>query len=357
VLAQADESDDSDMRKRTLKGRHVHIIPKYLVSRVRASCPHFVKEPVDVIVNERARHLGLGSRLHEAIARTARSSGAIVHFTRDLDALSAATREIASRGTSCVVIAGGDGSHMAATTALADAFGGALPPVAIAPGGTVCTLARAWGFSGFHSQERYILQLIETLAIGRGRAKTRPSLLVCDATGARRIGFIFGTGLIARFFDIYEQQPIKGNATATRLAGEIFAGSMFGSALAKGVLAPTPCKLVVDGIMKKPRAYSLIASSVLRDLGLHMRLTYRAPASSDRLHVVASSLPPFALGPQLPRVLAGKELRGRDHVDELACGFEVRFTGEMRTYVLDGDAFTASDVRVSPGPPLIVLGL
>lgn len=311
---------------------------------------------LDVIVNEHARHLGRGSRLREAIAKA--PGGAAIHVTRDVGELEAAAHEIARRGTRGVVLAGGDGSYMAGATALANAFGASLPPIAFAPGGTVCTLARAWGFSG--AMDAYTHKLVGTLAEGRGQATLRPSLLVRDSSGARgvaRLGFIFGTGLVARFFDIYEEQPVKGNATAARLVAEIFAGSVVGGALATRVLTPTPCTLTIDGVMRKPRAYSLIAASVLRDLGLHLRLTYRAPHTSDRIHVVASSLPPFALGPQLPRVLAGKELRGRDHVDELARNFDVRFTGDLCTYVLDGDLFSAPSVRVGPGPALTVLGL
>ncbi len=308
---------------------------------------------IDVIVNERARHLGRGSRLREAIAKV--SSGVAVHVTRSVDDLREVASEIARRGTQGVVLAGGDGSYMAGATALDEAFGDALPPIAFAPGGTVCTLARAWGFSG--SMEQYTHRLLATLGAGRGHVTMRPSLLVREPSGVRRIGFIFGTGLVARFFDIYEEQAVKGNATAARLVAEIFAGSVIGSPLAMRVLTPTPCTLTIDGVMKKPRAYSLIAASVLRDLGLHLRLTYRAPTTPDRIHVVASSLPPFALGPQLPRVVAGKELRGRDHVDELARGFDVRFTGPMCTYVLDGDLFSSPEVRVAPGPELRVLGL
>ena len=83
-----------------------------------------------------------------------------------------------------------------------------------------------------------------------------------------------------------------------------------------------------------------------------MRVTPRAGEALDAFHAVASPLGPRALGPQMPRVLAGKPLVGRGHVDaprarELTMGFA---SAESGAYVLDGDIVHASDVRVRVGP-------
>jgi hypothetical protein len=93
-----------------------------------------------------------------------------------------------------------------------------------------------------------------------------------------------------------------------------------------------------------------------------MILLYRAGAPAadarcaapSRVHVVASALGARALGPQLPRVLLGRPLRGEGHVDAVARDVMLRFTGSPGSgaYVLDGELLHAQQVHVSPGPVL-----
>src|SRR3981081_3236325 len=103
---------------------------------------------VDVIVNCNAHRLSRNGALRRTLCAAAARGGARVHETRLLHELERVALEIAQRGTQGVVLAGGDGSHMAGLTALSHAFGGSLPPVALAPCGTVCTIARNFGVRG-----------------------------------------------------------------------------------------------------------------------------------------------------------------------------------------------------------------
>jgi diacylglycerol kinase (ATP) len=157
---------------------------------------------------------------------------------------------------------------------------------------------------------------------------------------------------VASFFDAYYEGGRLGYGAAARIVARVFVGSFYGGAFASRVLAPVPCRLVVDGQIMKARAFSLVAASVVRDLGIHMRVLYRAAERVDRFHLVASPLRARALGPQLPRVLLGTRLRGNGHVDTLAEEADLAFESGRGSYVLDGDVFSTSRVRVSPGPVL-----
>jgi diacylglycerol kinase family enzyme len=313
----------------------------------------------DVIVNRNASRLASGS-LRDAIVRVATQEGAAVHETRTLEELDAAVRAIAERGSRGVVLAGGDGTHMAGVTALARAMrakGEALPPIGLAPGGTVATVAKNWGMRG---DARACAEAVVRATARGARTVERPTLSVRDDADGDRIGFIFGAGLVSNFFDAYYAAPEQGNATAAKIVARIFGGVFVGGALAERVLAPTPARLDVDGVTQAPRAWSLVAASVVRDLGIGMRLTYRAGERMDRFHAVASALGPRALGPQMPRVLAGRALKGEHHVDALARELRLRFGAETATrgsYILDGDPIAASDVRITCGPIIRVLTL
>jgi hypothetical protein len=244
---------------------------------------------------------------------------------------------------------------MAGTTALSRAFGDAMPRVGFAPGGTVSTIARNWGYRG--PGAAYAARLVRSACEGTARATRRPTLRVRDDRGGDRVGFIFGAGLVAGFFDAYYAGGILGPAAAAAIVARVFAESFYGGALAARVLARVPGVLAVDGEPHAPRAFSLIAASVVPDLGLHMRLSYRAGERTDRFHLVASALSARALGPQLPRVLAGRRLSGEAHVDTLAREAALTFTEPPGSYVLDGDVFPAGRVTVSPGPVLDYLSV
>jgi diacylglycerol kinase (ATP) len=309
-----------------------------------------------VIVNRRARRLrDASSPLLRAIEAAAREAGARVHETFDPAELDPLAREIVAAAPRAVVLAGGDGAYTAGVSALVRA-GGPMPPVAFAPGGTVSTTARNWGMRG--ALAPYARRLIAAVAAGRAKSDDRPSLRVTDDQGGDRVGFIWGAGLVARFFDAYYASPQTGYAGAARIVARIFVGSPLaffgGGALARRVLTPVPCEITVDGVVQPARGFSLMASSVVRDLGLHMQVLYRAAEDPERVHFVASPLGAPLLGPQMPLVLLGKRLRGEGHVDALAREVRVRF--ETRdAYVLDGDVHAAGEVTVQPGPRLALL--
>ena len=310
---------------------------------------------VDIIVNTNAGRLRSRSTLQRALLDAADDHAqARVHATRSLPELDRVADEIATRGTSAVILAGGDGSHMAGVTALSRAFGDALPPVALAPCGTVGTIARNLGM---HPATRGNIEtLVRAACAGAFQIRHNPTLRICDDRGSRRVGFIFGAGLVARFFDHYDRASRPGLGTAAGIASRVFVGSFVGSALARRILAPASASLSVDGSCPESRGWTLILASVVRDLGLHLLATYRAGESDDQFHVVASGLPARALGPQLFRVLAGRRLKGEPRIDSLAHSLRIHFAAEHgAAYVLDGDIFRAREASIDSGPRLPLL--
>jgi diacylglycerol kinase family enzyme len=302
-------------------------------------------------LNPYARRLAREPALIGRIEHLARDR-ARIWVTRTLDELGDAARHLAMDRPELVVLCGGDGTFMAGVTALVQAYREQpLPRLALAPAGTVATVARNWG-------TRADLLTVSELVV-RGQplpSRERPTLWVREQSGSARVGFTVGTGLVARFFDRYYAAGAGGTRTALAIVARIFSGSLIGDRYARSVLEPLPCTVTADGVELGPRAFSLVVSSVLRDLGLHMRVTYRAGSDFERPHLVASALPTTKLGPQAPRVLRGLPLRGPDCFDELVTSFSVAFPGgQAGPYVLDGDVFRASAIQVSAGPKIDVV--
>jgi diacylglycerol kinase (ATP) len=319
--------------------------------------------PIDVVVNRNARWLGDGTRLRETIERVSHREGARVHVTTDVAELETLANTIAREGTDGVVLAGGDGSTMAGVSALGRAFRGQLPPVGLAPGGTVGTIARNFGIAS-GAPRAWAERLVRSACTGKVRIERKATLRLQvehDGTSAalpprgphqiERVGFIFGAGLVARFFDEYYAAPEPSLPVAARIAARVFAGSFVGSPLARRVLSKAECTVEVDGVPQENRGWSLILASVVRDVGLHVLATYRAGKSLDRFHVVASGLSAHALGLQVPRVLLGRPMAGDARVDALAASLRVAFD-EPTAFVLDGELLRAQVAQVTAGPVL-----
>jgi len=330
---------------------------------------------VVTIVNRRARELAGGSAGSRALLDVlrARRPGVRVLETHSMPDLEAAADAIARAVPDAVVLAGGDGSYMAGVTALVRSFAAAgrgedeLPAIALAPGGTVSTVARNWGFRGggllergTHSAVRYTSRLLGAVGSQRATLTCRPTLR-CSDDHETGIGFIVGAGLVSRFFEVYDEEGARGYRGAASIVARIFAGSFTKGALAERVLTPVLCEIHVDGERAPFDRTSLVCASVVRDLGIGMRLLYRAAEENDRFHVIATPLGPSRLGPQLPLVLAGQPLLGRRNVDALARSLSLQFrTGEHDgdgAYVLDGELFRADHVRVTAGPVLRILSV
>jgi hypothetical protein len=302
------------------------------------------------IVNRRAgrfrRDGGLLARLEE----TVRGKGVVLPTNGLEDLVLAAERAVHG---STVVLCGGDGTYLAGVTALVRAAKGApLPPIVLARGGTVSIVARNWG--GRRGRDpialaRRVCDRPESL-----RVTSRPTLAVTDDGGTTRIGFTFGTGLVARFFDVYEREGASGNRLALGIALRTFRDCFTGGPLAERVLSPLSCRLSANDRPLGADAWSLVVASVLRDVGLHIYVTYRGGEDFSRPHLVASPLAPRALGPQLTRVMLGKALKGEGNFDDLVDSFTVEFPSSDGPYVLDGDMFRAHRVTVRAGPVISI---
>jgi diacylglycerol kinase (ATP) len=305
--------------------------------------------PPAVLLNPGAGAFRSDPGLERRVLRTV-GSRAVVCVTRTPAELAEAASSVLDGAPRAVVLAGGDGTYQAGVTALSRAAAArnvALPPLVFLRAGTVCTVARNWG------SPRGVLRALERV-VDRPEALSvvaRPTLAVHDGR-EERLGFIFGTGLVARFFVLYERHGAGGTATAFALALGAFAESFVDGPLAREVLTPMTCTVTIRGEPLPGSAYSLVLSSVVKDLGIGMKVTHRGGDDFDRPHLVASSLPPRRLGPQWPRVALGLPLRGG--FDDLVNDFAVEWPAEGGPYVLDGDTFTSKRVTVRAGPVIQV---
>lgn len=321
-------------------------------------------EPL-VVVNAHARRFVENRSLLLDLDRLI-DGRAQLRVTRSGAELRAAACEARDTNARVVVLCGGDGTYGAGATAIADAYGDReLPVLALAPGGTVGTVARSLGVAIRGPALQGISRVVHNAAAATLATFMTPTLSVATER-ERRVGFIFGTGLVASFFQLYDPRAADasdapsggaGTTAAAKIVARVFAESFVGGAVARQVLDPLRCDVDVDDQRLPWSASSLVVASVLRDLGLGMRVTHRGAEDPDRPHVVVSGLLPRKLGPRLPSVLRGMPIGapGEPHFDGLVRTLKVSFPDKPGPFVIDGDLRLGQVVTVTAGPRLHIL--
>jgi hypothetical protein len=163
-----------------------------------------------------------------------------------------------------------------------------------------------------------------------------------------------GTGLVAKFFERYEALGAGGVVAAGRIAIESFLGSFVASKFSQSIMRPLDCRITVEGQQTTPKHFSLIVCSVFKDVGLGIKVTYRAGDEPDRIALVTSSLPARQLGPQFWRVFSGRALRDPLGIDRLVRDWSLQFD-KSGPIIVDGERRNVHTLRVRPGPTWSVL--
>ncbi len=249
-----------------------------------------------------------------------------------------------------VGILGGDGTHSRIMSSLYRVLGPSrLPLLVPIPFGTVSTISHRWSsgkspwriLSAWLNHEPMVLRRQETLSIAIDE------LEAC-------VGCTVGTGLVAQFFERYESMGARGVTTAGLIALESFFGSFVSSRFARSIMKPLECSLAIEGHEIPAKQFSLIVSSVFKDVGLGIKVTARAGNEQNRIALVTSSLPARQLGPQFWRVLTGRPLLDPQGINCLAREWSLKFD-ESGPIIVNGDRFNVRRLRVRPGPTWSVL--
>jgi len=131
-------------------------------------------------------------------------------------------------------------------------------------------------------------------------------------------------------------------------------GSFVSSEFSRTIMRPTRCRILVDGRLAEPTEFSLVVCSVFKDVGLGIKVTYRAGNAENKIALVTSSLPASKLGPQFWRVLSGRALRDPQGIDCLAREWAIMFD-DRGPLIIDGDRFNVRCATIRQGPVWSVL--
>ena len=319
----------------------------------RPSCDSAAVPGIGLITNPRSR---LNRRDPSRIQRLGYLIGAHgqAEATCSLDDLHRACEDFHRERIDILGISGGDGTLHHTLTAMIRAYGtDSLPPIAILRGGTMNTVAASFGIRG--ATPRLLFELIDKHKRGQPFDEfTRPLLQVGDT-----YGFIFGNGLIYNFLEAYYETGHPSPAVAARLVAQAASSAVFGGALARRLYRRVHARVTVDGETWARQDFSVVAASVVDQIGLGFRPFYRTRDRVDRFQVLGIHTDVAGFISELPRVRAGAPMRRDKVIDALAQ--EVLFeSDEDIGYTIDGDTYVSKrgeGLRVALGPTIRLIRL
>ncbi|MBX2800585.1 MAG: hypothetical protein KTR31_23095 [Myxococcales bacterium] len=275
----------------------------------------------------------------------------------DLDALATTAAQFRDRDVGVVCINGGDGTVHQVLTAMVRAYGDApLPPVALLPGGTMNIVAGSVGIDV--SAQAMLGQVVESFHGGPPlRERAVPLLRVEFGDEAPYYGFLSGNGIIARFLELYYDQPDPTPMGAAALLAKGAASALVGGDLVRDLMQPWSGRVILDDHAPWPHdAWVAVAIGTVEQMGLGFRVFHLLRQAPHRMQVVGISGGVAELAWSLPSLYRGHGPRGPSHLTSLADGLVLEGTGPI-PLMIDGDFYNASGGRVtySLGPTVRLL--
>lgn len=308
---------------------------------------------IGVISNPRSGRNQRNPELVERLAYVLGEQGQIAQ-PRSFDDLEATARDLRDRGVEVICVHGGDGTLHKALSALFRVYlethpGRAedlvLPRIAILKSGTMNTMARNVGVK--RSSESMLGHVVGTWQ-GHGAFEIEERrLLVVDGKHA---GFLFGTGVLARFLEAYYAGGDASPWKAVKTLGRACWGAMLDDSFNQWLFKPDPFEVSVDGRRWRSPAYASVAVGTAADIGIGFQLFHRALRQREHLHALGFTCSAFDVVKLLPRIYRGQPI-GREGIhDEAARRVQIRGTAPIG-FMMDGDFLQGGEtLTVQVGP-------
>ncbi len=255
------------------------------------------------------------------------------------------------RNVDVLAVNGGDGTVHVMLSRLIKIYGDKeLPKIAILKGGTMNQTATNLRIKG--DSKAILKRVIKAYRNIKKRALKVKKVSLLSVND--KCGFIFGSGSICTFMDIYHKSGdpspfVAGKAVLKLVNSIIVKGPIY-----KKVFAPVSQKITVDGFCFGETPYLATLISTIPEVGLRFELMTRAKDDHTKAHLIA-----FHEGakiiPQIPRAWLGLSLPP-DLADDTVGRKFVLESEKPFKYTLDGDFYTCSgSLVVKTGPVLDIV--
>lgn len=340
----------------------------HVVSGARAS----IRPRVGVVVNSRARRTEAGRAYIDRLQRTLGDLGRVV-ATEDLSALDACCRDWVDQGVQYWVADGGDGAVNWLINALRRVSPSALAAARLVPtnGGTINFVGAKLGLRG--DADGVLLRLASALRQNIAIEEVRVDslhILGWDQGGRAHLDVLGFAAAIAgvgqKFFDLYYAEDDPGPATIVKVVGRVVSGVAAkriptggfaaSRATVDALFEPHPVRVTMDAETLGMDAVTVLNAGAFDiNLGGVFRV-FPLAKESGTIHMQVGNLTPKELIANLPRLAAGRLIRGKAFVERSASHLRVDATGgRLLSPILDGERLpVAVSIQLALGPPILL---
>lgn len=278
----------------------------------------------------------------DALYRATSGRGVVLAPT-SLPELVQELRQLAEDPPPLLAVAGGDGTVSRVTSALLAVWPhDRLPELALLDGGTMNTIARSLGIVRGAPADQ-----LEALLAAPQPLRTRRWPL---RIGHGRYGWMFGTGIVARYIQAYDEARPKGPADAARVLRDRIVAAALGSE--PTFFAPHRLDVDVDGQRLPLKEWLAVAMGGSHDLGLGFRPFPGLLDAPGQLGLFATGSTPLRLSTDLLWIRFQRPVRHPLAFQRV--GTHVRLTSPTPIlFTLDGDLEDAPKrLDITTGPPI-----
>lgn len=272
--------------------------------------------------------------------------------TRSLEDLYRKAEEWKNAGIDILGVNGGDGTIHHTLTAFIKTYGDRpLPLIALLRGGTMNTVANSLGIKG--DPPRLLFELID-------RYHNHETFETIDVRILRigdAFGFIFGTGVIYNYLDVYYGTGNPCPSTAAKVLGKAVLSAMVRGPFARHMTRRFRARVTVDGSVWAREDFMSVAAGAVEQIGLGFRPFYRVRERPDAFPILGIHTDAFGFAADLPLVLRGQPMSRHKTIDAVACQVNIE-TEQPLEYVIDGDTYISPRaLTITQGPVLRIVRL
>jgi diacylglycerol kinase family enzyme len=317
----------------------------------------------------------------ERVERLQRIVGGMgeVHQTQSIDSIKPVLREFLRKRARYWVADGGDGAlhwmlRMGMEVLQEDEFAESsvtLPVTLPTKGGTIDFVANNVGIQG--DAEGILTTLRRHLEHGATIEETEVDSMVIDGVqlvdgeevAFRTYGFASAAGGVGqRFYSKYYQDAdpnprtimkvVANTVMSTPIALSPLSKLPLGSwaTYAKDIFAPTPCKITLDGMVLPGNQFTGVhIASMSINLGNVLRFFGKAD-QPGLMNAIVGTPSPWAVIRNLPRMMSGQEMVGRDILDRPCRSMTLVASGdELMEPIIDGEYYrNVKEITFRVGP-------
>lgn len=308
-----------------------------------------MSKQIAVFSNRRSRQNRLRPNL---LAGLKEAFGEQVDFfePENMLALRSEARTVLERGYRYVAINGGDGTNHQVLTAFGEVSEERpLPRICLLRGGTMNNVTDSLGIRG--TPMSILGALCEAVAAGSEQQVKRRAMLRVSDGEVERLGFIFGTGLMANFLKAYYAEGSTSPWTAGWMAAKVCASVAVQGRIFKKLSNKENHTIHTDGNFWLDKDLFCLMCATTEEVGLGLSPFTNAGRHPDRFCALAIEGPLLSIVTALPAIWRAAPMTMRGFEERLAQRLDLQLPRKF-DYSIDGDLYAAERLTLSLGPVL-----